>query len=62
MVVMSYLFPRGAQKYEAIAKEAGEARLWAGVHYRSDITAGNEIGQKVGDAVVARAKADGSDR
>jgi len=61
MVVLSYLFPRGVEKYEAIAFEAGESRLWAGIHFRSDIAAGNEIGRRVGEAVIARAKFDGAE-
>jgi membrane-associated phospholipid phosphatase len=59
-VVLSYLFPREKHRYEAMAHEAGESRLWAGIHFRSDITTGNLIGQKVGEAVIARARSDGS--
>lgn len=47
-------------RYEDWVREFGDSRLWAGIHFRSDITAGNEIGRQVGEAVVARAKADGA--
>jgi hypothetical protein len=59
-VVLTYLFPRERARYEGWAQEFGDSRLWAGIHFRSDITSGWQIGQGVGDAVVARAKADGS--
>src|SRR5262249_16340508 len=39
----------------------GNSRLLAGVEYPSDVAAGAEIGKKVGELVVARGKADGSD-
>lgn len=32
-----------------------EARVWAGIHFRFDIEAGEEIGRKVGERVLARA-------
>ena len=36
------------------------SRLWAGIHFRSDLDSGWEIGRRVGEAVVERAKRDGS--
>ena len=57
---MGYLFPRDEATFTALANEAGESRLWAGIHFRSDITAGLELGRKVGHAIVQRAKQDGA--
>jgi membrane-associated phospholipid phosphatase len=59
-VVLSHLFPREAPRYAAWVREWGESRLWAGIHFRSDIEAGWEIGQRVGEAVVERARRDPS--
>jgi hypothetical protein len=59
-VVLSYLFPRETERYQGWAKEFGESRLWAGIHFRSDLTSGWEIGRQVGQAVVERAKRDGA--
>ncbi len=39
----------------ALGKEAAEARIWAGIHYRFDIDAGQEIGRKVGERALERA-------
>ncbi len=58
--VLAYLFPTEAAFFRAQGAEAGEARIWAGIHYRSDITAGAAIGKAVADKVIARARADGS--
>jgi hypothetical protein len=59
-VVLSYLFPREAPRYQGWAKQFGESRLWAGIHFRSDLDSGWQIGRRVGEAVVERAKRDGS--
>jgi membrane-associated phospholipid phosphatase len=59
-VVLSYLFPREAARYAGWVKEWGESRFWAGIHFRSDIDAGWEIGRRVGEATVERIKADGA--
>jgi membrane-associated phospholipid phosphatase len=59
-VVLGYLFPRQAARYEGWAREFGESRLWAGIHFRSDIEAGFAIGRAVAQKVIERAKADGA--
>jgi len=53
--VLANLFPRDAEGLLAHGREAAEARIWAGIHYRSDIDAGEVIGRKVGERVLARA-------
>ena len=60
-VVLGYLFPREAARYRGWAQEFGESRLWAGIHFRSDIDAGYAIGRAVGQKVIERAKADGTE-
>jgi membrane-associated phospholipid phosphatase len=58
--VMAELFPDAAGKYHDAALEASYSRVWAGVHYRFDVLAGDALGARVGEAVVARMKRDGS--
>jgi membrane-associated phospholipid phosphatase len=41
------LFPRDAESMRALAKQAGDARVWAGIHYPSDVEAGRGIGEAV---------------
>ncbi|HEU4761932.1 MAG TPA: phosphatase PAP2 family protein, partial [Gemmatimonadales bacterium] len=46
--VLAHLFPKEpADHLAALATEAAESRLWAGAAYRSDIVAGQAIGQAV---------------
>lgn len=52
--VLSRVFPQDAERILATAKEASEARVWAGIHYRFDLEAGQEIGRKAGDKALAR--------
>jgi membrane-associated phospholipid phosphatase len=58
---LAYLFPKDADSFAAMAKEAGESRLQAGLNYRSDVAAGFALGQAVAQKAIARAAADGSD-
>ena len=51
---------RDAQYFLSRAKENAASRLWAGIHFRSDFVEGVKLGQEVGEAVIAYAKADGS--
>lgn len=57
--VLSHFLPAEANALRAMAEEAAQSRLNAGVQFPSDIAAGMELGQKVAQAVIARAAADG---
>ena len=58
--MMGYLFPSDAAHFKAMGEEAGESRIWAGIHYRSDNTVGLTLGRAVTAKVVERAQGDGS--
>jgi membrane-associated phospholipid phosphatase len=58
--VLGYLFPRDAEAFAALGERAAESRVWAGIHYRSDIVAGRQLAISVADKVIARAKQDGA--
>jgi membrane-associated phospholipid phosphatase len=59
--VLGYLFPRDAGMFAALADQAAESRIWAGIHYRSDIDAGRQVALGVAGKVIERAKQDGAD-
>ena len=45
--VLRAFFPEDESEYGGIVEEVNNARVWAGVHFRSDMTAGNEVGDHV---------------
>jgi hypothetical protein len=53
--VLARLFPLDRDRLLSLGKEAAEARVWAGIHYRFDIEAGQEIGRKVAEKTLERA-------
>jgi hypothetical protein len=57
--VLANAFPVNAEALIAAAREAGEARIWGGIHFRNDIVAGEALGQNVAQAVLARAMGSG---
>ena len=57
---LASLFPHDAVALNALGQEAGESRLWAGIHFRSDIDAGLAPGRAVANLVIEQAKSDGS--
>jgi hypothetical protein len=59
--VLGYLFPRDADMFAALGEQAAESRIWAGIHYRSDINAGRQLAVGVANKVIERAKQDGAD-
>jgi membrane-associated phospholipid phosphatase len=60
--LMTYLFPARVSTFTAMAAEAGWSRMVAGIHYQSDIDAGNTLGHSVAQAVIDWANKDGSDK
>jgi membrane-associated phospholipid phosphatase len=59
--VLSYLFASGATYFEAEMEEAAISRLFAGIHYRSDIEVGKDHGRRIGGYTVRFALTDGAD-
>jgi membrane-associated phospholipid phosphatase len=54
--VLADQFPANAESVRALAAEALESRLWAGIHFRHDIDAGREIGLAVAQKVLERGR------
>ena len=59
---LAYLFPRDADALNAQGTEAGQSRLWAGIHFRSDIDAGLALGRAVTQKVIERVGNDGAEK
>jgi membrane-associated phospholipid phosphatase len=53
--VLARVFPSDGGRLLAVGKEASEARIWAGIHYRFDLDAGEDIGRKVAERTLERA-------
>lgn len=58
--VVAYLFPEHADEVRALGKEAGDSRIWAGIHYQMDNDEGVKLGRNVARKVIAWGDADGS--
>jgi hypothetical protein len=52
--VLGSLFPSDAAQFTKLADDESWSRLWAGIHFRSDIEAGRTLGQKVAGAILER--------
>jgi membrane-associated phospholipid phosphatase len=59
--VLATFFPEQAETLRAMAGEAAQTRVQAGVQYPSDAEAGLALGRQVAALAIARAGADGSD-
>jgi hypothetical protein len=58
--ILAYLFPADSATLNSMGDEAGMSRLWAGIHFRSDIEVGLMLGRSVANLVTQRAANDGS--
>ena len=59
--ILGHIIPGRAADYTNMAKEASTSRLYGAIHYRSDCEKGIEVGNKVGDYAIARARTDGAE-
>ena len=59
--ILGHILPERADAYNAMAQEAANSRVYAGIHYMIDCTAGKTVGQNVGNYAVQRAKIDGAE-
>ena len=55
--VLAYLFPAHADFIRAVGKEAGDSRIWAGIHYQMDNLAGQQLGKSVAQIFTSWAEA-----
>jgi hypothetical protein len=52
--VLAHFFPEKTAELEALVTEAGLSRVYAGIHYRFDLTAGKVLGDAVADWAIAQ--------
>lgn len=57
--VLAYLFPDRAAEVAGWVTDAGLSRMYAGIHYRFDITAGKNLGDAVAQWAIARDRQSG---
>jgi membrane-associated phospholipid phosphatase len=58
--ILAYLFPTRAEFIRAVGKEAGDSRIWAGIHFPMDNVEGVKLGKSVAGLFVTWAGGDGS--
>ncbi len=59
--VLAYFLPQEASSLQAMAEEAAQSRVRAGLQFPSDASAGLMLGRRVAERVIEIARADGSD-
>lgn len=57
--ILKFMFPTEVEYLNQKAEEHKDSRMWAGIHVRSDIEAGEELGKLVAQKVLKAAKNDG---
>lgn len=56
--ILSFFFPDFTEEFAKLADNAGLARLWAGIHYRSDHEEGVRLGRHVARLVIEQLQGD----
>jgi membrane-associated phospholipid phosphatase len=57
--ILSFFFPDYRAEFDRLADNIGMARLWAGVHWRSDHEAGNRLGRTVACIIIDKLRRSG---
>ena len=57
--ILSYFFPKHKAEIDKLGDNSGMARLWAGIHYRSDHEEGMALGRCVARMVISQLEGDG---
>ncbi|HET7228962.1 MAG TPA: vanadium-dependent haloperoxidase [Longimicrobium sp.] len=57
--ILSFFFPDYRAEFDRLADNIGMARLWAGVHWRTDHVAGNKLGRTVACIIIDKLKKSG---
>ncbi len=55
--ILSYFFPDFTEEFDRLADNCGMARLWAGIHWRSDHVEGVKLGRCVARMVIEQLEA-----
>jgi membrane-associated phospholipid phosphatase len=58
--MLAHLFPDRAPQIRALGKEAGDSRIWAGIHFEFDNQAGVDLGLNIARKYIQRAATDGA--
>jgi len=58
--ILAHLVPENSALYQSMAAEASVSRMYSGIHFRSDCEVGLQVGNKIGNYAVQRAKTDGA--
>ena len=59
--ILGHILPSRASAYQAMAQEAANSRIYAGIHYAIDCTTGMTVGANVGNYAIKRAQIDGAE-
>jgi len=59
--ILGHILPSRAVAYQAMAREAANSRIYAGIHYKVDCETGITVGANVGNKAVNRALIDGAE-
>ena len=52
--ILAHYFPREADVFQATGQQISESAIWAGIHFRSDLTSAQAVGREVARMALAR--------